>query len=251
MRLIPLLGTLAMILPGAALVTTGAAAEGMEKKPGAAAETQVERTGPGQQASAPEDMGEEATDARQSVSEATDLVQQMRSDPQLQDLMTRAKGIFIVPDYGRGALLVGASGGDGLLVKKTNGEWSSPGFYDIGEISVGAQAGGSAGAIAMLLMSDQAVKGFEQNNSFSLNADAGLTIVDYSATATAGTRQGDIVLWSDTEGAFAGATVSVSNISWDEEENRAYYGKEVTPPDIITGRVDNPAARTLKTALPG
>ncbi len=185
------------------------------------------------------------------VNEAVGVVQKMGNDPQLKQLMQQAKGIYIVPDFGRGALGIGARGGSGVMLSHQDDTWTGPAFYNMGGISIGAQAGGSAGQIAFLLMSDNAVNKFKSQNSFSLNAGAGLTIVDYSANKQASWGKGDIILWSDTEGAYAGATVSVTDINWDEDTNRAYYkGQQVSPTDVLKGRVTDAKAEPLKNALP-
>lgn len=87
--------------------------------------------------------------------------------------MQQAKGVFIVPTYGRVALGVGGSGGAGvLLVKRDDGTWSDPAFYNIGGISVGVQAGAEGGPIAMVLNNEKGVSRFMQKNNFSLSADA-------------------------------------------------------------------------------
>jgi len=49
------------------------------------------------------------------------------------------------------------------------------------EVSAGAEAGFEAGQIAMVLTSDRGVRAFESGNNFTLNADAGFTIIDWSA----------------------------------------------------------------------
>ena len=68
-----------------------------------------------------------------------------------------------------------------LVVARQNGTWSDPVFYDVGGIRLGAQFGAEEARIAMPLMTDCAVDRFKQQNNFSLNADAGLTVTDYSA----------------------------------------------------------------------
>lgn len=92
----------------------------------------------------------DASDARVDVMDAVQVVQRMKADPGLTALLGTAKGVFILPDYGRGALIVGA------------------------------QAGASAGSMALLLMSDRAVERFRSDRNFSLSADAGLSIGPYS-----------------------------------------------------------------------
>ena len=194
---------------------------------------------------------ENQQDARGLVKEAISVVKQMKSDTKLWGLVQKAKGIYIVPDFGRAALLVGGRGGAGVMLSHKNGKWSAPGFYDIGGVSVGAQAGVSAGSVAFLLMSDDAVKNFNQGNKFSLNADSGISIINYSANAQASWGKGDIILWSDTEGAFAGAEISVSDINWDDGNNRAYYNSTVTPSDILSGQTGAAKAERLRSALAG
>ena len=64
-----------------------------------------------------------------------------------------------------------------------DGRWSGPAFYNMGGVSIGAQAGVSSGQIALILMDDRALRTFGQDNKFSLNADAGLTFVNYRPRA--------------------------------------------------------------------
>ena len=189
--------------------------------------------------------------ARQLVNEATAEVKKMSADPQVKKLLAKAKGVFLVPEFGRGALVIGGRGGAGVVLAKKNGKWTDPAFYDMGGISIGAQAGGSGGEIAFLLMSNGAVDAFKSGNKFSLNAGDGLSIVNYSANSQASWGKGDIVLWSSTKGAYAGATISVTDINWADGNNKAYYGRKVDPSKVLAGDVTAPDAVKLKAALPG
>lgn len=189
--------------------------------------------------------------AQNLVNDAVQVVQNMEKDQQLAGLMRKAKGIYIVPNFGRGAVIVGARGGVGLVTVRQNGGWSDPAFYDFGAVSIGPQVGGSGGSVAFLLMSQGAVDAFKSGNKFSLNAGAGLSIVNYSANGQASWGKGDIIMWSNTAGAYVGATVSVSDINWDDQNNRQYYGKKVDMTKILNGSVKNAASQDLKQALPG
>lgn len=182
-------------------------------------------------------QAEEAKGPREDLQEAIQVVQQMQSDAEVNKLLQQAKGIFVVPDYATAALIIGGSGGEGVLIPKTNNEWGHPAFYDIGSASLGAQAGVAAGSIAMILMNDKALQSFNQQNNFSLDAKAGLSIVDWSARAQAQAGTGDIVVWTDTEGLFGEVSIGVSDINWDDEENTAFYGEEVTAEQILSGNI--------------
>lgn len=189
-------------------------------------------------------------EAQQLINKATAEVRKMSADPKLKELMAKAKGIYLVPEFGRGALIVGGRGGAGLVLAKNNGTWSDPAFYDFGAISVGAQAGGSGGEVAFLLMTDNAADAFKSGNKISLNAEAGLSIIDYSASAQASWGKGDIIMWSDTAGLYGGGTVSVSDLNWADNNNHAYYGRKVEPDQILAGQVITPDAIKLRSALP-
>lgn len=190
-------------------------------------------------------------DALQQVNEAVQVVQRMKADPRMAGELSRAKGVFIVPDYGRGALGVGLQAGQGVLVRRTGDTFSNPVFYNLGGVSIGAQAGAAGGEIAMLLMTDKALREFESGRQFSINADADLTIVDWSKRAHASTgKVQDVIVWSSAEGVFAGASVGISDVMLDREANRAYYGREgLTPQQILQGQVQNPRHNVLGKVL--
>jgi lipid-binding SYLF domain-containing protein len=191
-------------------------------------------------------------DAQTQIADSVKAVDKMDANPGLKKLMAKAHGIFIVPNFGRGAFIVGGRGGEGvLMIHDADGKWSSPSFYNIGAISIGAQAGGSAGSVAFLLMSNQAVKHFMSNNNFSLNAGAGLSIVNYSANTQASWGKDDIIVWSNTSGAYAGATVSGTDINWDGAETRAFYGKPNLKQDkVFETKMDTSSDNALQEALP-
>lgn len=207
-------------------------------------------TGYGQQTAATGQMTgqEKMSGPAEDVQESAKVLEQLRQqDPNLASKVAEAKGVFIIPDYATASLLIGGSGGEGVLMTQQNGEWGNPGFYDIGNIDIGAQAGAAAGSIVAVLMTDKAVDNFRQNTDFSLTAQAGLTIVNWSAQAPATSDDGDVLVWSDTEGLLAEASVGVGGISWDEDEAQEYYNQQVTADQVLTGGVQNPHEATLQS----
>lgn len=192
-----------------------------------------------------------ANDAQKLVSQSVHTVDQIKKDPHFADLMAKAKGAFIIPDSGKGAFIVGGQGGEGVLVEHRNGTWSDPAFLSLGSISIGAQAGGEGGPVVMLLMTKKAVQSFTQSNNFSLNGNAGLTIVSYSAQGQAPVGKGDVIVWSNRSGAFAGASVSATDITSNTGQDQAYYGPDGRSTEaILSGRVHNSKAATLVDDLP-
>ena len=197
------------------------------------------------------EASDEANGARSELNRAVQVVKTMKTDNHLKNLLQQARGVFILTRYGRAALGVGGQGGEGVLVTRKDGHFGNPVFYNMGGVSIGPQAGITGGEVAFLLMSDRAVKQFESKGNFSINADAGLTIVAYSARGqgSAG-KLSDVVVWSQTKGAYAGATVGITDVVVDHNKNRAYYAqRNVTPKQIIAGEVPNPHSNVLGSAL--
>lgn len=191
--------------------------------------------------------------ATRHVDDAAAVVRRMAGEPALATLMSRAKGAFIIPSYGRAALGLGASGGAGVFLEKSSaGTWSDPAFFNVGGISVGLQAGAEGGPVAMLLMNDKAVASFRQKNNFNLSADAGLTVVNWSRQAQGSVGTGDVIVWSGAKGLFGNvATLAINDIRFNQKATQAYYGKPTTVQDVVGGKATNPQADSLKQALAG
>jgi lipid-binding SYLF domain-containing protein len=190
------------------------------------------------------------TTAEQLVNDAMPAIQQAEQHPRFVDMMKRAKGVFIVPNSVKGAALIGGEGGQGVLLAREASGWSDPAFLSVGSISFGAQAGGKAGPVIMLLMTDKALNDFTQANNFSLNANAGLTIVNYATATQAPVGKGDIVVWSQQGGAFAGADVSATDIMQNINEDHSFYGSKADTLKIIHGKVHTTRADKLRSSLP-
>ena len=185
------------------------------------------------------------------VNDANVVVQKMLQETHMKELLRQAKGIFIIPTYGQVAVGIGASGGAGvLLVKRPDGTWSDPAFYNSGGISAGVQVGAEGGAIAFVLNNEKAVNKFMQKNAFSLNASAGLTIVNWSKMAEGTAGSGDVVAWADTKGLYGNlVSVGVTDIRYNQKMTSAYYHQTITVADALAGKHTNSNADTLKQTL--
>jgi lipid-binding SYLF domain-containing protein len=191
-----------------------------------------------------------ARSAQDRVSDAVSLVRQMKQDPALSGVLEKARGIFIIPHYGKGGLIVGGQGGGGVVLAKRDNAWSAPAFYSIGGASIGAQAGGESGAIAMILMTQKALDRFaDTTTGWSLNGTAGLTVVNWSGKTQATTNRGDVILWSNTSGLYGGVTASITDISPDTKMDQVYYQRPVNSEEILAGNISSPSADTLRNAL--
>lgn len=194
----------------------------------------------------------QAASAKKIVNEAAAAVKQAQHDPAVANEMKRARGVFIIPNYTKGAAVVGGEGGAGVFLVRERRGWSNPAFYTSGAISVGAQVGGETGPVVLMLMTPKAVNQFTEHNNFSLNANAGFTIVNASAKNQGGFGKGDVIAWSGTQGGFAGASVGFSDIVQNHTADEALYNREnLNTNKIITSHVRSAAARPLRDQLRG
>jgi lipid-binding SYLF domain-containing protein len=198
--------------------------------------------------------GDTATRRQQAaikhVNDAVGVVQTMRADAGMPALLGRARGVFIVPTYGRAALGIGGAGGAGvLMIRRPDGTWSNPAFFDIGAISIGLQAGAEGGPLAIVLLNDKAVDSFRNRNNFSLSADAGLTVVNFARMAE-GSTAGDVVVWSGNKGLFGSAvTVGINDVRFNQRLTEAYGGKPVTAQQALDSTMTDARSDALRQAL--
>lgn len=89
------------------------------------------------QSSAPDLASKAMESANKRVEAAIPVVHQLQADARIQPLLQQAKGMLIIPSYGRAALGVGARGGGLLFVRRPDGSWGGPAFYNLGGLTLG------------------------------------------------------------------------------------------------------------------
>jgi lipid-binding SYLF domain-containing protein len=198
----------------------------------------------------------QAADTADVLAHANATVSDLRHDSVFGDARRNLRGaraILIVPGLVKGGFIFGAEGGEGVLLARTRHGWSSPAFYSLGSASFGLQAGLEQAQLVMIIMSDRALRAVEQSK-FKFGADAGLTVITLGAgagAATSGNMSGDIILWSKSQGIYGGITLNGSVIAPEDDTNAAFYGHDVSVPEILTGAPKNPAANRLRANLAG
>jgi SH3 domain-containing YSC84-like protein 1 len=169
--------------------------------------------------------------AQALLQKASTVVRKMDADPNLKNLMTQAKGILVMPDFGHVTFIVNGRWSSGVLMTDNKGQWSDPAFFAIGGGSLGDPAAMQSGPVAVLIMSQAVMDKFKGNGRWSLNSAPGVNVVNYSAT-TAQTLNGkgvDAIVWTGIAANAANLRVSINNIAFDTEYNHAVYGTMYLP----------------------
>ena len=163
-----------------------------------------------------------------------------------QDLFAKAECAVVVPGLKKGAFIVGAKYGRGFAVcRKTDGVgWTAPAAMRVEGGSVGFQIGGSESDVIMLVMNKAGMQKLLKSK-FTLGGDAAVAagpVGRESSAQTDAMMRAEILSWSRSRGVFAGISLQGATLRPDRESNEIIYGKEVSYPDILTGKAATPPA---------
>jgi SH3 domain-containing YSC84-like protein 1 len=164
------------------------------------------------------------------------------------EILSKADGLIIMRTYKAG-FIFGVAKGHGIAIvkNKTTGKWGPVGFLKSGEGSFGFQAGGQRSDMILVLMNSAGVK-LLIDPSLKLGVDVRATVGPKSAGGEANlkTDETPVLVYSDTSGAYGGASLQTGGLFPDSGENKKYYGKDLTMTEIL---VDGKAEPTEAAKL--
>lgn len=199
----------------------------------------------------PDARADDAFEARGVVDKARIALESLAADKNMGALragLKQARAVLIFPQILKGGFFIGGSGGTGVLLVRDGDNWVGPAFYTIGSASIGVQFGGEAAEVAILVNSQKALDGL-YGNRFKLGSDASIAAGPIGQGGGV-TFTSDMMSFSRSKGAFAGVSLEGSVIDVRDSLNSAYYGRKVTPIDILVKHsVSNPQADALRAAL--
>jgi lipid-binding SYLF domain-containing protein len=198
-------------------------------------------------------LADDASDAKAVVDKATVTVNTFAKDADhasLPALMAKAKAVLVYPQIIEGGFVIGGSGGTGVLLVRdpATGNFSAPAFYTMGGISIGLLASGQAAEV-MLLVNTQ--KALDSMLSTKVKLGAGVSIaVGPKGAGQAASVTADIISYARAKGAYASMALDGQVIEVRDKLNAAYYGKALSPVDILVKKsATNPASAPLQAAL--
>jgi lipid-binding SYLF domain-containing protein len=196
---------------------------------------------------------DDASDAKAIVDKATVTVNSFAKDPDyasMHALLAKAKGVLVYPQIIEGGFIIGGSGGSGVLLVRDEktGSFSSPAFYSMGGISLGFLAGGQAAEVMLLINSQKALDSM-LSTKVKLGADVAIAVGPKGGGQSA-SFSAAIISYAKAKGAYASVALDGQVIDARDGLNAAYYGKKVSPADILVRQsVSNPGAAPLQAAL--
>jgi len=166
-----------------------------------------------------------------------------------KDLLNKAECVVVFPSVKKGAFVVGASYGRGVMTCRSGaqfrGPWSAPAFFALEGGSFGLQIGGQATDFVLLIMNEQGAKSV-MTSKVKLGGDASVAAGPVGRATSAETdvvMKAEILSWSRNRGIFAGVSLEGSTLRSDDDANKNLYGKDLNAKQIILqGEVKTPPA---------
>ncbi len=150
--------------------------------------------------------------------------------------LRKALGIILLDRTKAGFIFAYQGGGGVAMVKDPKSKkWSPPAFVSANEGSLGFQIGGQQSFVVILLMNTNAVRGLI-DSSFDFGGEASGTAGNSTGKAegVVSTDEHAVVqVYSDSTGLYGGAAIKGGAISPATDANVAYYGKALTPKEIL------------------
>jgi SH3 domain-containing YSC84-like protein 1 len=197
-----------------------------------------------------------------NVDQAVTILEHFREIPEQaipEAVMRDAKGLAILTVLKAGFIFSG-QGGLGLVVARTmtgrlrveqgrraiqgrGAGWSGPSAIGTGGAGFGFQVGAEVTEFVMVLNTDAAVKAFSRGGNVTLGGDVSVAAGPVGRTASvAVTPVAAVYSYSRSKGLFAGVAVTGTVIATRNTANKDYYGRKVTPVEILSGKVKPPAS---------
>jgi lipid-binding SYLF domain-containing protein len=160
-----------------------------------------------------------------------------------EDIAARATCVAVIPGFKKGAFVVGAQYGQGVVSCRTGHGWSAPAFIQLTGASFGFQIGGQDTDLVLIAMSHHA---FDRllTDKLKLGGDIAVAAGPVGRNSQASTTElanAGFLSYSRSKGLFAGVDLTGDVVNQNHDDTREYYGHEVPFQTILSGGVPVPA----------
>ena len=133
----------------------------------------------------------------------------IKTDPSITSLFKSSQGYVIFPRNGKGGLIIGGSGGHGVLYEKEK----SVGTAKMAQVTVGAQVGGASYREIIFFENKEALDRFK-DNKFEFSGQVSAVALKSGASKNAKYADGVLVFTQDLTGLMAEATVGGQKLTY-------------------------------------
>ncbi|GLD93551.1 hypothetical protein PINS_up002143 [Pythium insidiosum] len=161
------------------------------------------------------------------------------------ELIRNCAGLAFLTVVKAGMIWTGKIGTGVVIARLEDGSWSPPSGIGTAGVGFGAEIGGEIVDFMIILGSRSAVQTFKKGTQVSVGAGLELAIGPVGRAAGANLNAGGGGLsgnytYSHAKGMFAGVGLHGSTILVRGDMNSKFYGREVSPLEILNGQVQAP-----------
>jgi SH3 domain-containing YSC84-like protein 1 len=157
-------------------------------------------------------------------------------------ILQQATCVGVIPSLKKGAFIVGAEYGQGVVTCRTGRGWSAPVFIRLAGGSFGFQIGGQATDLVLVAVND---RGFQDllKSKFKIGGDAAASagpVGRNSQAATDWRMSAELLTYSRSRGIFAGIDLNGATVSQNSEDTEIYFGQAHGFDAVLKGDVAVP-----------
>jgi lipid-binding SYLF domain-containing protein len=158
------------------------------------------------------------------------------------NILEQATCVGVVPGLIKGAFVIGAQYGQGVVTCRTGHGWSAPVFIRMAGGSFGFQIGGQSTDLILVAVND---RGFQDllKNKFKIGGDASAAAGPVGRSGSAATdwkMNAELLSYSRNKGLFAGIDLDGTGVSQNREDTELYFGHPEQFESVLKGSVDVP-----------
>jgi lipid-binding SYLF domain-containing protein len=157
-------------------------------------------------------------------------------------IVKQATCIAVVPSLKKGAFIVGAQYGQGVVTCRTGRGWSGPVFIRMAGGSFGFQIGGQGTDLVLVAVNDKGLQDLLKSK-FKIGGDASAAagpVGRDSQAATDWKLNAELLTYSRAKGLFAGIDLTGAVVDENTDATRAFYGVAHPSAQILKGEVATP-----------
>lgn len=185
----------------------------------------------------PSARGDDPPGAR--VDRAREVYQELMKSPDRavpERLLEDCRAIAIFPHVVKGAFMVGARHGKGIVCcRDSAGRWSPPAFLSLTGGSVGWQIGAEATDVVLVFMTERGTRSLLESE-FTLGGNLAVAAGPVGRAAEASTDvklNAEIYSYARSKGLFAGISLEGAKVSVDRKSTETFYGSPVAARTIL------------------
>lgn len=155
------------------------------------------------------------------------------------DIVKQATCIAVIPSMKKGAFIVGAQYGQGVVTCRTGRGWSGPVFIRMAGGSFGFQIGGQGTDLVLVAVNDKGLQALLKSK-FKIGGDIAASAGPVGRNAEASTDlslHAELLTYSRSKGLFAGIDLDGTTVSQNTEDTSIFYGGPHTFEEILKGNV--------------